>query len=85
MSEPDYTSEDLDAIRAIASEPGHALVMGRVAETLEHRRAELEHLATPELTAHLRGQIAAYRVVLRLPEILRDEIQTALKEKRRGK
>jgi len=82
--EPRYTTEDLDAIEQLVSDR-ERLIFAHVEQQLERRRKELEQLATPELTAYLRGQIAAMRMVLDLPVNLHEGIRNELKEKRRGR
>lgn len=75
--------DDLDALAALEIHAGWRLVRERIEQQLEARRRSLEELCAPDLTAYSRGQINALRVVLDLPNILREEAAIALKERRR--
>lgn len=75
-------SGDLDAIHEFVRSPGWALVSTRIAEELYRRRVQLEADADAVATANLRGQVGALGTVLRIPEILKAEIQGQLKKEK---
>jgi hypothetical protein len=79
----EYSGEDLDALRGLESSGGTLLVWERLRAELERLRAELEQ---PRLNGEshavpfLQGKIAAFRLAIALPEIMRAEITAELKE-----
>lgn len=70
--EPD--SAELDALRELAFSAGYGLVVERINEEIERQRGQLEEDLDIWQTARVRGYIAALRMVLTLPEILKSEI-----------
>ena len=80
MQPEKYDSSDLDALVDLEQSPGYVLVAQRVVEQLELRRRKLEQECDLPLTAYTRGYIAALRMVLEIPGILRAEIASQLKE-----
>jgi hypothetical protein len=63
-------SADYDAILELERSPGYALVVERFRQELERKRTELELVSSGSFE---RGQIAAIRMVLTIPSILKGE------------
>ena len=68
---------DVDALREMERARGWLLLKARVESEIERQRSALESPLDAQLTAEVRGQIKALRMVLELPEILRAEIDVA--------
>lgn len=73
MTEP-LDSGDLDALLEMERSLGYRLLIGRIEEEIERKRNTLEQHCDPEITATTRGEIAALRMVLTVPENLKAEI-----------
>lgn len=61
---------DAEEIEQAIITPGYARLRERYVAMLEQARIRLEQPAPAEETARLRGEVAALRVVLRLPDML---------------
>ena len=72
-------SSDLDALREMQRSPGYGLLVGRIESTIDGLHKDLERNSTIENTCWLRGEIAAYRTALTLPDILKGEISQEVK------
>lgn len=78
MTEPQYDSAELDALREMERSPGYQLVLARIHEEIARRRDNLEADLNERQTACERGQILGLRTALSIPEILKQEIESAL-------
>lgn len=63
-----------EQLRMLNDDPGFALVVRRILETIEQLRNELENDLTPEETIKIRGKIAGLRVALDVQSILMTEL-----------
>jgi hypothetical protein len=72
-------SSDLDALRELVRTPGYALLVERIHFSIACAQKALEEDAGAERTWLLRGQIRAWRIALKMPEILKDEISNEVK------
>lgn len=79
-AEPEYTETSLDALRDVQLHDGHLLIVQRMFLYLDQCRKDLEQPADVERTANLRGQIFGIRRVLKIPDILKDEIAAGLEQ-----
>lgn len=63
-------SEDRDALLEMEGSRGYALLVGRINKEIERSRDQMELGSAPK---RLRGYISALRMVLNLPNILKNE------------
>lgn len=75
MNAPRFTIADQDALSDVLIAPGYRLLKNRVEAELERRRAALEVRQDEARTGECRGQIWALRMVLDIPQILREEMK----------
>ena len=79
MADEAPDSAELDAIRELSYSAGYALVEARIRIELERRRDDLERETPESVTQFKRGYLAGLRMVLALPQILRDELEAQVK------
>jgi hypothetical protein len=68
-------SAELDAVKELLASPGWGLVAERIRTEIERRRNALEGDLEVVATVKARGGLAALRMVLELPGILRQELE----------
>lgn len=71
----DVSGIELDALAELAHDPGWGLVQERVRLMIERKRDDLERERESDKAAEIRGYLAALREVLRLPDVLKTEIE----------
>jgi hypothetical protein len=76
LRDESHDSADLDAILELIESPGWALVKKRIAKEIERRRDRLEREGVD--VEWIRGELAALRMVLTIPESLKEEIRSQL-------
>jgi len=69
-------SGDVDALLELERSRGYQLVCDRILQQLDCHRGRLEAELLPAPTQYERGYIAALRMVLTVPKILKGEIKT---------
>ena len=75
ISQEALDGADRDAVLEMEKSGGYALVFMRIHQEIVRRQAELEQSADIESTQYIRGCLYGLRVALRIPEILKGEIQ----------
>ena len=78
MKEEAPDSSDLDALKELVRSPGWALVSERMKHQIRLMQSALEAAKDMADVARCQGSLAAMRLVLRLPEILQDEVKSKL-------
>jgi hypothetical protein len=78
LTAPGFTTADLDALSDTVASPGYRLFRARVESELERLRRELERPLEAMKTDQCRGSIHALRIVLEIPQILRDEMKNQI-------
>lgn len=63
-----------EQLRLVGDDPGFALILARILETIEQLRSELEQDISPEETTKIRGKIAGLRLALEIRGILMAEL-----------
>ncbi len=78
-------SADLDSLQELEQSPGYALFAKRINEQIQRQCAALELPQSEQMTANLRGNIWALRLVLEIPSILKGEVKTEIEDGNRNK